>query len=1007
MKIPAPIRLLIVSLLLWGWQPSLYSQPNKHFRQIGADEGLSQSTVLGITQDNQGFIWMATRNGLNRFDGHDFTTFYKDTGSRKLPSGFVKAVFKDSRGDLWIGTSNGLRIYHALNSTFVSADEHLGFATNIPSSAEVWQIYEYPKGCIWLLTIQHGLFICSIEQHTIQHLHKKNSVLQHNWIRAMARNTSGRVFISTPHEVHELKKDKHHLFQVQPPLLTNLRKDAADIGIQDLLFETNNRLWIGCHSSGIAVWDLERQSRQQDVCPYPIRVLYRDRDSGIWAGTFGAGLIYYNHGNTPRQFLRKAFSPGSPGSNFIRSIYQDSQGKIWIGSEEEGASIYNPQLQQIESFEHKDWRLEAFRNVRAIYAEDNEVYIGSTVSQLAVFNLSSQQLERIETPAQSLQHQYDIVTQLLPTPRQLLVATYGSGLLLLNKTTRRLQRIETRLPVKNITRLIPSENGNIWVCTNKGFFRFDPETLLFTDWQAKQPALQFLSSSYIKTVCERGDTLWIATDHQGLFVYDMATQQLLPVVKGTKKMSLSLAVNDFLPGANGIWLATYDNGLLHAVVKGTNIQLNEMPDKDHQPVFRLLQDNQGDIWQSTNKGLCRYTPGSGRSRYFDKSNGTQGQEYYIGAACEDSKGRLWFGGKNGFDCIYPNRITESPPPLPVCISGLRVQEQEFQTDTVIAFRKHITLNHSENFLTISFTSPDYNQPGGCQYIYRMKGVDEQWVRSGNIRQARYTALRGGEYLFEVSTAGPDGKATGAPAALWITIRHPFWNTWLFYTLLAVFITAIIYAIWRYRLLQVEAMYRMRNDISRDLHDDIGGTLSSIHILTEVARQKALQSQGSQAASILEKVNTLALDMVGRMSDTIWAINPANDNPDKLMERLRNQFLPLCSAKGIQLELHSHGTQQAVTPDLNKRKQLYMIAKEILNNALKHAHCSQIVMDASYKSKQFILTVSDNGAGFHQEQVGTGNGLNNLRERINTLKGSLYIKSIPGEGTTITVSIPLP
>jgi hypothetical protein len=352
-------------------------------------------------------------------------------------------------------------------------------------------------------------------------------------------------------------------------------------------------------------------------------------------------------------------------------------------------------------------------------------------------------------------------------------------------------------------------------------------------------------------------------------------------------------------------------------------------------------------------------------------------------------------------------MTDAPAPLPVHITGLRIQEQEMVTDTALAFKKQITLQHYQNFLTLSFTAPDFNLPAANQYLYRLQGVDKEWVRSGNIRQARYTALPGGNYLFEVSVMGNDGHPIGTPARLWITIRQPFWNSWWFFGLCILLAAAFIYGAWRYRLFQVEAMYRVRNTISRDLHDDIGGTLSSIHILTEVARQKALQHQGEQAAGILEKVNTLALEMVSRMGDTIWAINPANDNPDKLLERLRHQFLPACTARGIQLELHTTGTHQAVTADMNKRKQMYMATKEILNNALKHAACSRIVIQASYNHKQFLLVISDDGKGFDTNLTTPGNGLRNIRERVASVKGTLNISSLPGKGTTITLSFPLP
>ena len=1002
------IRILVLlAALLSGLD--LMAQPQKNFRHAGVDEGLSQSTVLGITQDKEGFVWLATRDGLNRFDGYDFTTYYKDTGIHKLPSGFVKEIFRDSRGYLWTGTSNGLRVYHADRNAFYTPDEHTGFATGIPPQVEVWKIYEYPKNNIWLLTLQHGLFICNTQSRTILHFDQQNSPLQHSWIRSMAVNALGQLYLCTPHQVYEISRPTNNSFKILPPCITGVQQDSADIGIQDLLFETNDRLWIGRHNTGIAVWNIRNRSWQPAISYYPIRVLFRDKDSTIWAGSFGAGLFRYARNQPPEQLQHQAFSPGSLRSNFIRSLYQDKQGVLWIGTEDEGVSLYDPNRNKIISYDYRDWRLEQFKNVRAIYAEDDKIYTGSNVTQLGMFDLGSKKMTTIQPPAQPEQHKYDIITQILPQSNdQLLVSTYGSGLFILDKKKLQLQKLPGTNTVQNITRLVNRTDHTIWICTNHGFYLYQPASQQWTDMCATQSSLKQLSNTYIKTVFEQNDTLWIATDHQGLFAYQLSSQQLLPIGKDQRTLSLPFAVNAFLPANNGIWMATYDNGLVYLTTKTGQITTAPQQHKrGHQPILQLLRDNQGNIWQSTNRGLIQFAPFSKRTRYFDQYNGTQGQEYYIGSAYKDPTGRLWFGGKNGFDCILPGRIGDDPPPLPVYITGMRIQEQELLPDTNIAFKKQITLNYAENFLTINFTAPDFRLPADNQYLYRMHGVDKQWVRAGNIRQARYTGLPGGSYVFEVSVMGNDGNPTGTPARLQITIRQPFWNTWLFYILVLVLIASLVYVAWRYRLYQVEAVYRMRNTISRDLHDDIGGTLSSIHILTEVARQKALQNQGAQSAGILEKVNSLALEMVSRMGDTIWAISPSSDNPDKLLERLRNQFLPACTAKGIHLELQTKGTQQAVTADMNKRKQMYMITKEILNNALKHSGGNHISMFATCSSKNFQLTITDNGTGFNATQSASGNGLRNIRERVTAVKGKVDIDTAPGRGTTVSLVFPLP
>lgn len=1009
MRLHHLILFLLYHLAALLCNTSLIAQPQKNFQHIGVEEGLSQSTILGITQDSCGFIWLATRDGLNRYDGYDFNTWYRDTSAPyQLPSGFVKEIFRDSKGYLWAGTSAGLRIYQAAGNSFYTPDQHLGFVTGLPNRVEVWKIYEYPKGHIWLLTLHDGVYVCHVVRKTIQHFTPQNSPLQHTWLRSLAVNAPGQLYLASPYHVYPVQQQSDTQFTIAPACISHLQQDAEDIGIQDMIFEQDTLLWIGCHNTGIAVWNTHAQQWQRRKGDFPVRVFYRDADSTIWTGSFGAGLFRYTRQKGMEQFVNQAFSPGSLCSNFIRSLYQDKQGLLWIGTEDEGISIYDPASNQITSYDNRDWRLTHFKNVRAIYAEGDSVFTGSTITSLAVFDVVRKQLTAVIAPGQPVQHRYDIVTQLLPqSDNTLLVASYGSGLFSLHKRTLQLQPVPGLEGVKNITRLVQRANGAIWLCTNKGFYLYTPVGEQLQYYCPAHSALQSFAGTYIKNVFEQGDTLWIATDNKGLYAYSLSRQRLLPLSLAHASTSLPMAVNSFLPAPHGLWLATYENGLVYLDVRtGTSNVLNRRHSIPHHLALHLLQDNMGNIWESTNKGLIQFNPTTNRVRLFDHNNGTQGQEYYIGSGCKDRNGRLWFGGKNGFDCVFPEKITDGPKPFPVRVTGLRIQDKDLLTDTAISLKKRITLSYQQNFITLEFAAPNFSQPGRIRYMYRLRGIDKDWVQAGNIRQARYTGLPGGDYLFEASIMNDDGQPTGTPALLRITVQQPFWNTWWFYVLCALTIALIVYAAWRYRMHQLEALNHMRNHISRDLHDDIGGTLSSIHILTEVARQKALQHQAEQSAGILEKVNTLALDMVGRMSDTIWAINPANDNPDKLLERLRHQFLPACTAKGISLELISKGLQHAITTDMHKRKQLYMATKEILNNAIKHSGCHLLTMQASFANKQFHLVITDDGKGFDTSVASTGNGLSNIQQRILSVKGTIRIDSTPGKGTVTRFSIPM-
>ncbi|MEO5647455.1 MAG: ATP-binding protein, partial [Chitinophagaceae bacterium] len=247
----------------------------------------------------------------------------------------------------------------------------------------------------------------------------------------------------------------------------------------------------------------------------------------------------------------------------------------------------------------------------------------------------------------------------------------------------------------------------------------------------------------------------------------------------------------------------------------------------------------------------------------------------------------------------------------------------------------------------------------------------------------------------------------------VEVIAPFWKRWWFYILFAIFISGIIYIIYRYRVNELLKRHSIRNKIAQDLHDNIGSTLSSISVYSQVAHIKSKESKEDELKEILDKISVTSNDMITELNDTVWAINPRNDNMEKIILRMESFALPLAAARNIRFNLNCDKTIASLQLDMDKRKNFYLIFKEAVTNAIKYSGASELLVDILLEKNKLLLKVIDNGVGFNREKemaanraTLSGNGLHNMHKRAIELNGELIISSLPGEGAAISFYLPL-
>ncbi|MBC8033023.1 MAG: histidine kinase, partial [Chitinophagaceae bacterium] len=297
--------------------------------------------------------------------------------------------------------------------------------------------------------------------------------------------------------------------------------------------------------------------------------------------------------------------------------------------------------------------------------------------------------------------------------------------------------------------------------------------------------------------------------------------------------------------------------------------------------------------------------------------------------------------------------------------------------------------------------------------YKLEGYDQDWIDAEGRNDAIYSNVTNGKYVFKVKATNKKGDWGEEETAIAIHIVPPFWKTWWFYLLNILFVLAVAYGFYRYRINDLLKRQAIRNKIAQDLHDNVGSTLSSIAVYSQVAKIYNQQHKQEDLKNVLEKIGSASGEMIGEMSDTVWAINPANDHMGTIVQKMESFARPLLAAKEIKFLFTYDPTIVALNLEMTKRKNFYLIFKEAVNNALKYSECKMITVSIYYQHHKMTLRIEDDGKGIQtiskESYVTTpflGNGLINMKRRAEEMNGSCHIKTTPGGGTTIILEFPI-
>jgi len=534
--------------------------------------------------------------------------------------------------------------------------------------------------------------------------------------------------------------------------------------------------------------------------------------------------------------------------------------------------------------------------------------------------------------------------------------------------------------------------------------RWDPRTNTVFQFPARIPGERAddLVSAFAE---DRQGNIWMGLYKGGLYRYNGRRFQSFEQSDGVPRGSVLALLAD----ERGLWVGSSSGGLGRVPNTGDQHPRIEVYDAARgmasNTIESLVEDLQGRIYAGTGKGADRLDPKTGHIRHFSSANGLPHGQFM--SAVRDRSGSLWFGTTQGLSKLISTADRPSVVPR-VFITDLQIAGAPYPISQLGEVRvSALELKPSQNQLRVEFVGLDYEPGEIVRYSYKLEGADSGWSPPRNQQTVNYAALAAGEYRFLVKAVTSEGVESAAPAEIDFMVLPLVWKRWWFESLALGLGVALVFAAHRYRVTQMVNLERMRTTIATDLHDDIGASLSQIAILSEVARVGS--SVPGLPGEPLERIASLARELVDSLGDIVWSIRSEPHGMDSLIRRMREFALDLLASQGIGFELRTPQVGEDVQLSLQARRQLFLIFKECIHNVARHSHCTTVVAELKVLDRELVLTVEDNGRGLNSGERppgwNGGTGIPSMRRRAESLGGSVQVTSVPGGGCHVFVHLP--
>jgi signal transduction histidine kinase/ligand-binding sensor domain-containing protein len=996
----------LLLFLLQGLSQSLFCQQKElAFSHLNYNAGLSATVANCIYKDSDGYIWVSTFDGLNRFDGTECIVFKTEAGDKNSVKGNVFNNILEDRGyNLWIGSNEGLNFYDRKKNSFRQF-----FYTSTKSTEKFYSpFYIDADDNIW---VQSGkrilLFNSKKEQFTLIHNFEgeNNLIVQPlqegrfkklNRILIAFRNTSAVYYLNTENKTASLlplhieeqnnqlkinaiiKKDSILWLGTAEGLYKFYNKALVSVNLFTqnkpsviaLHIDSQNQLWAGTQKDGLLMISLANENKimhyaSNPLNPYAvsgnhIQYIYTDNNKGLWLSVRGKGVDYVNMEKFRFQHYLSGLEAGKIGTdNFIRSITEVGKNIFWCGTQSSGILVFDQKMQLVKRI---------FKyippTVEYIFKDSKQNVWIATLSGLFKTTSFGGEPEKFngfdKLPPKS--QQFNFLIEL--NDGRLLVSTEAGLYFIKNVNGQYTVTLAKGIAPSDVySTTFQSSNNDLYVCKiykGIGVYTIHGDSLVLKK--------EFFDVLTAKSFTQTNDsTLWISTT-KGLMLFN----------------SKNIAITQNFTTANGL---------------------------KSQYIYSALPFK-NDLWLSTNSGIVKFNTANYSIKNFTISDGLQSNEFNTYSFCKASNSQFIFGGVNGINTLNPAAYGSDFSVSPIALESISINDTIAANLAFTGNVKSITLPFKENTVGFRFAVLDYINPASCSFKYMLQGYDNYWIHSQNKAPIRYANLPPGNYALKAIAVNADGIEGKNVFELKLTIKTPWYRHWLFILFcIAAAISAVWYIIRSYfvrkgkkqkaALEKQMAVEQERTRIATDMHDDFGASLSRIKFLSE--KIKFQPQEKELLDNDLSKISNYSDEMAEKMNEIVWALNQKYDSLGDLVAFTRSYAVDYLSAHNIQL--HFSGSELADRQIPGEiRRNVFLILKESLHNVVKHAKATTVTITFTVQ-ENLVVTIADNGKGIDIENIRPfANGLENMKKRIASVGGSISIEN--NKGAVIYLNVPL-
>ncbi len=993
----------LLSVCIFLTSITVAQERNLHFIHYNTSNGLSHNNIINVFQDSKDFLWITTSDGLNRFDGKSFVNFFhSDDDHTTISSNSLFAVTEDNKHRLVVSGTEGIDIKNKIDNQFRKK-----FISETAEKPAISYITTDNQRHFWVAS-SYFLYVLNdsfkiLKKFPVEELGGKQ-------IYNVKKDSKGFIWVNC----------SEHLNKIDPlsQKIIHLSNESSKLEyisqkVSEITFDEHNNVWVIfagrdelClfNSAGIKIKTVK--------LPQGLNIsnMFFENKKNIWLSTHGQGLIKYDvEFDSFKQFTNSSIDYNSISSNVVNGVFQDKSGNIWIYTDD-GLNVL-----QNNEIELKVWGnftaakseiTSSGNEISSAVLENGNLWVGGWGTGLFCLNLQSNKKENYPCGRRNIDN---LIWSVLPFDNEIWYGSF-SGLHIFNPKNKQHRNFlnNPTYPVKKDSIaafcLFKDKEHSVWISllADNGILNYDSASKKFRHFSMYKNGDNYFPFGHYDAIAQTDDgKIWMGSNRsKGLVFFDKKLNRFQSFIID-KKPVFNDNVNCLFAQGEFLWIGT-NNGLYKMNLKDFSInKYTRFQGLVNNNVNSIVADTKNNIFIGTANGISQMNVNgifTSLNRVTDLPQMTIQNSFY-----DESSQITYFVSSS---CIFSMDASKSfrsqnsliPSITEVNVNGTATNLQNGNT---------LNLNEDDRGFSFEFTAPHFPSSENVSYAYKLDGYDKNWQTSDKRSYASYTNLKYGKYKFWVK-ASIDGEHWSMIDAPILIICHaPFYmKSWFWVLFLFVIISItffIFYLNYRIELNKILFGQKIREKISQDIHDEISSGLTKISWISESLKYKLKVGNKENPVSLVDKIIVSTRETINNLSEIIWSSNPENDSADAFLYYLRNHISSFLEETpfSVYIDFPEYEIDRKMNPELIRN--LFLIVKESLNNAVKYSNGNHITVSFRLKQNDFRLAIKDNGKGFIMDEIKiTGNGISNMKKRANQINATIKFNSFPKEGTEIIV-----